>query len=171
MLLPMNFYLLLIFSRQILAIHSTGIRVHFIAMYYGISCAQKFAHVYFRIFGRTMSLVLENLENYLLNCYDAVGLLIMIKVILKYSVLFNFIILNSELFYLMRQMSHLLRLIMQRRRIPVLDAMFDRISMLLWPRFKQVLAANITSIKSANPKKLGTLDLTPHIIVRYVALH
>jgi len=34
----------------------------------------------FRIFGRTLSLILENIENYLLNCYDVVGLLIMIKV-------------------------------------------------------------------------------------------
>lgn len=33
-----------------------------------------------RIFGRTLSLILENIENYLLNCYDVVGLLIMIKV-------------------------------------------------------------------------------------------
>jgi len=29
---------------------------------------------------RTISLVLENLENYLFTCWDAVGLLIMIKV-------------------------------------------------------------------------------------------
>lgn len=34
----------------------------------------------YRIFGRTLSLILENIENYLLNCYDVVGLLIMIKV-------------------------------------------------------------------------------------------
>lgn len=33
-----------------------------------------------RIFGRTLSLILENIENYLLGCYDVVGLLIMIKV-------------------------------------------------------------------------------------------
>ena len=33
-----------------------------------------------RIFGRTMSLVLESIENYLLSCADVVGLLIMIKV-------------------------------------------------------------------------------------------
>jgi hypothetical protein len=33
-----------------------------------------------RIFGRTLSLILENIENYLLSCYDVVGLLIMIKV-------------------------------------------------------------------------------------------
>jgi hypothetical protein len=33
-----------------------------------------------KIFLRTLSLILENLENYLLTCYDAVGLLLMIKV-------------------------------------------------------------------------------------------
>ncbi len=95
-----------------------------------------------RIFGRTLSQILESLENYLLNCYDSVGLLIMIKV------------------------THLLRLVMQRRRIPVLDSLFDRISMLLWPRFKQVFDANLKSIKAANPKKLGPVDLSPHYISR-----
>jgi hypothetical protein len=33
-----------------------------------------------KIFGRTLSLILEFLENYLLNCYDAIGLLLIIKV-------------------------------------------------------------------------------------------
>ena len=41
----------------------------------------KFAAYFFhRIFGRTLSLILENIENYLLVCNDIVGLLIMIKV-------------------------------------------------------------------------------------------
>ena len=98
-----------------------------------------------KIFGRTLSLLLENLENYLLNCYDAVGLLLMIKV------------------------THAMRLIMQRRRIPVLDSMFDRISMLLWPRLKAVLDANIRSVRTANAKKLGTVDLTPHYVCKRYA--
>lgn len=63
-------------------------------------------------------------------------------------------------------MTHLLRLVMQRRRIPVLDALFDRISLLLWPRFKQVFDANLKSIKSANIKKLGPVDVTPHDVSR-----
>ena len=33
-----------------------------------------------RIYGRTLSAILENIENYLLNCFDAVGLLLLIKV-------------------------------------------------------------------------------------------
>mmetsp|Transcript_10512 Transcript_10512/g.23326 ORF Transcript_10512/g.23326 Transcript_10512/m.23326 type:complete len:663 (-) Transcript_10512:102-2090(-) len=98
-----------------------------------------------RIFGRALSLILENIENFLLGCYDAVGLLIMIR------------------------MTHLLRLVMQRRRIPVLDALFDRISLLLWPRFKQVFDANLKSIKGANARKLGPVDVTPHYVSRRYA--
>ena len=55
---------------------------------------------------------------------------------------------------------------MQRRRIPVLDSLFDRISMLLWPRFKQVFDSNLKSIKAANAKKLGPVDLSPHYVSR-----
>ena len=62
------------------------------------------------IFARTLSLCLENLENYLFNCYDAIGLLLMIKITIAF------------------------RQVMQRRRIAVLDSFFDRITMLLWPR-------------------------------------
>mmetsp|Transcript_8188 Transcript_8188/g.15453 ORF Transcript_8188/g.15453 Transcript_8188/m.15453 type:complete len:728 (+) Transcript_8188:155-2338(+) len=98
-----------------------------------------------RIFGRTLSLILENLENYLLTCHDSIGLLLMIKV------------------------AHAQRLVMQRRRVPVLDSFFDHMSMLFWPRFKVIFDANVKSLKSANPKKLGTIDLTPHYVSRRYA--
>jgi hypothetical protein len=98
-----------------------------------------------RIFGRTLSLVLEFLENYLLGCYDAIGLLLVIRV------------------------THMQRLVMQRRRIPVLDAFFDRVSLLLWPRFKHVFELNLKSVKNAQPKKLGPIDLAPHYVSRRYA--
>lgn len=98
-----------------------------------------------RIFGRTLSMLLEALENYLLNCYDAIGLLLMIKI------------------------THAQRLVMQRRRIPVLDPFFDRISMLLWPRFKTVFDLNLKSVKTVNHRKLGLVDMTPHYISRRYA--
>lgn len=98
-----------------------------------------------KIFNRTLSLILEFLENYLLNCYDAIGLLLVIKV------------------------AHLQRIVMQRRRIPSLDSFFDRISMLLWPKLKLVFEMNLKSIKNANPRKLGTIDLGPHYVSRRYA--
>jgi hypothetical protein len=58
---------------------------------------------------------------------------------------------------------------MQRRRVPVLDSFFDHMSMLFWPRFKYVFDANVKSLKGANPKKLGTIDLTPHYVSRRYA--
>lgn len=64
---------------------------------------------------------------------------------------------------------------MQRRRIPILDPFFDRMSLLLWPRFKQVLDSHIKSLKGAglqkaNLTKLGNLDLsTPHVVCRRYA--
>ncbi len=95
------------------------------------------------IFKRTLSHILESLENYLLSTYDAIGILLIIKV------------------------THSQRLVMQRRRIPVLDAFFDRICMLLWPRFKAVFDANLKSLRNANYRKLGTIDLTPHYVSRW----
>ena len=33
-----------------------------------------------RVFGRTIGVVLENIENYLLTCYDPVGLMLLIRI-------------------------------------------------------------------------------------------
>jgi hypothetical protein len=55
---------------------------------------------------------------------------------------------------------------MQRRRIPVLDPFFDRLSLLLWPRFKQIFDANLKSVKNANPRKFLPIDCSPHLISR-----
>lgn len=53
------------------------------------TCEFLFTHDFFKsrgldtfnqIFAKTLSLCLENLENYLFQCFDAIGLLLMIKV-------------------------------------------------------------------------------------------
>lgn len=94
------------------------------------------------IFAKVLSLVLERLETHMLTCFDAVGLLLMIRV------------------------CHALRMVMQRRRIPVLDGFFDRLSMLLWPRLKNVLEQNLMSLKGADVKKLSRVGLGAHFISR-----
>eukprot|EP00742_Colponemidia_sp_Colp-10_P005738 GILJ01006133.1.p1 GENE.GILJ01006133.1~~GILJ01006133.1.p1 ORF type:complete len:595 (+),score=118.62 GILJ01006133.1:511-2295(+) len=97
------------------------------------------------IFTKTISWFLESLENALYNCYDTVGLLLMIRVTFHHN------------------------LIMQRRRIPCLDAFFDRVKMMLWPRFKTVLDMNIESLRRANPRTLASQDVHPHYITRRFA--
>lgn len=105
----------------------------------------KGAETFNAVFARTLSLCLENLENHLFGCYDAIGLLLMIKLTVAF------------------------RHVMQRRRVPVLDAFFDRVTMLLWPRFKALFDANLKSVRGANAKKLGNVDLHPHYVSRRYA--
>lgn len=64
---------------------------------------------------------------------------------------------------------------MQRRRIPMLDLSFDRISLLLWPRFKQLFDHHTKSLKSLQFKKSGPTgsgalpDLSPHYTTKRFA--
>jgi len=100
-----------------------------------------------RIFGKALSALLESIENYLLGCYDALGLLVFVKV------------------------QHSLRLIMQRRRIAILDPFFARLSQVLWPRVKAVLELNIASMKNATNRTFGSVELAPlYVTKRYAEL-
>jgi hypothetical protein len=98
-----------------------------------------------QIFARTLSLCLENLENYLFSCYDALGLLLMIRV------------------------THAHQLIMERRRVPCLDSFFDRVKCLLWPRFKTVFDNNLTSVKKAKAPRLGATAAPCHYVTKRYA--
>ena len=97
------------------------------------------------LFNATLGLLLEQLENYLFTCYDALALLLMVKV------------------------THAHRRLMKSRHIDSLDAFYDKIGKLLWPRLKIVMDSHLRSIKGANAKKLGGVDLHPHYVSRRYA--
>ncbi len=97
------------------------------------------------IYSKALSTLLENMENYLLNCYDAIGLLILLKV------------------------QHSLKLIMQRRRISVLDIFFNRLEAMLWPRLHAILTLNTESLRNATQRKLGAIELAPLYVSRRYA--
>lgn len=59
------------------------------------------------------------------DCHDAIGLLCMIRLTYQFQIT------------------------MSRRRVPALDGYFDRVNLLLWPRFKQVLDGHMKGIKAA----------------------
>ena len=97
------------------------------------------------IFGKTLSLILEQLENYLFQCYDALGLLLMIK------------------------LTHSNRRIMKERKVDSLDKFFDSVTSLLWPRLKTVMDRHLRSIRDGDSKKLGVIDLHAHYASRRYA--
>ncbi|RHY51290.1 hypothetical protein DYB34_003639 [Aphanomyces astaci] len=101
--------------------------------------------LFLRIFAKTLSLGLEQLENYLCTCYDAIGLLLMVRLTLQHQQ------------------------VLQQRRVPVLDTYLNRVLLLLWPRVYAVLELNVQSVKTAKPKKLGNVELHPHYVTRRYA--
>eukprot|EP00658_Telonema_sp_P-2_P073901 TRINITY_DN6303_c0_g1_i7.p1 TRINITY_DN6303_c0_g1~~TRINITY_DN6303_c0_g1_i7.p1 ORF type:complete len:514 (+),score=140.51 TRINITY_DN6303_c0_g1_i7:632-2173(+) len=100
--------------------------------------------IFHQIFAKTIGVFMETIEGFLGDCYDAVGLLLMIRLTRDHQ------------------------LIMSRRRVPVLDGTFDRVNLSLWPRFKKVFDANLESV--SNPRDSPTVnDTHPHFISRKYA--
>ena len=98
------------------------------------------------IFGKTLSLVLEQLENYLFNCHDAIAILLMIKLTHYYK-----------------------RMVKVRRIDKVMEPFLDRVTNLFWPRLKMVMDAHLRSIRGANAKKVGAGDIHAHLVSRRYA--
>jgi hypothetical protein len=101
--------------------------------------------VFHAIFQRTLSAVLEQIENYLFNCYDCLAVLLMIK------------------------LTHAARRIMRVRKVLVLENFFEKVSMLLWPRLKVIMDAQLRSIRLANAQRLGGVELHAHYVSRRYA--
>lgn len=97
------------------------------------------------IFGRTLNLILEQLENCLFNCYDCLGLLLMIK------------------------LTHANRRIMKQRKVDSLDKFFDSVTNLLWPRLKTIMDKQIRSVRDGDSRKLGFTELHAHYVSRRYA--
>ncbi|KAL9183797.1 hypothetical protein ACHAXT_004653 [Thalassiosira profunda] len=98
------------------------------------------------IFGKTLSLVLEQLENYLFNCHDAIAILLMIKLTHYYK-----------------------RMVKARRIDKVMEPFLERLTNLFWPRLKMVMDAHLRSIRGANAKKVGAGDIHAHLVSRRYA--
>ena len=102
--------------------------------------------IFHQIFAKTIGLFMEQLSTFLANCYDAVGLLLMVRLMKEHQ------------------------LIMSRRKVPILDQTFDKINMELWPRFKTVFDLNLDSVKNAKAAGgLTAADTHPHYVARKYA--
>jgi vacuolar protein sorting-associated protein 52 len=98
------------------------------------------------VFEPTFKLLEQNIKQHTDVTFDAVGILICIR-------------LNSQS----------LR-IMQRRRIPGLDTFLNTVNMIMWPRFQALIDMHIDSLKKAVISRLlPTKDTTPHYVVRRYA--
>ncbi|XP_008810964.2 vacuolar protein sorting-associated protein 52 A-like isoform X2 [Phoenix dactylifera] len=101
--------------------------------------------IFYEIFTGPFAVIDEHFNAVLPNCYDAIGLMLMIRII------------------------HQHQLIMFRRRIPCLDSYLDKVNISLWPRFKMVFDMHLNSLRSANVKTLWEDDVHPHYVMRRYA--
>ncbi|GAB2226438.1 hypothetical protein Droror1_Dr00022246 [Drosera rotundifolia] len=101
--------------------------------------------IFYEIFAGPFTAIDEHFNTVLSNSYDAIGLMLMIRII------------------------HHHQLIMSRRRIPCLDSYLDKINIALWPRFKMVFDLHLSSLRNANVRTLWEDDVHPHYLMRRYA--
>ncbi|KAL4372409.1 hypothetical protein AHAS_Ahas06G0262900 [Arachis hypogaea] len=102
-------------------------------------------NVFYEIFSGPFGVIDEHVNTILPNCYDAIGLMLMILIIRQHQ------------------------LIMSRRRIPCLDSYLDKVNISLWPRFKMVFDMHLSSLRNANVRTLWEDDVHPHYVMRRYA--
>ena len=94
-----------------------------------------------QIMGKTMSLMVKNIETYVLDCFDTIALFLCIQLILRYQI-----------------MCH-------KRCVNALDKYWDTLQSAIWPRFEFLFRLNIQSIRDCDPTKFSK-ETGPHY-VRY----
>eukprot|EP00899_Mesostigma_viride_P022961 jgi/Mesvir1/384/Mv11278-RA.2 len=101
--------------------------------------------VFQQLFAGPLAVVTEHLSYVLSNFYDVIGLLLMIRITYRNQV------------------------VMSRRRVACLDEYFDKVNILVWPRFKLVFDMHVASVREANMRNLWVNDIHPHYITRRYA--
>ncbi|KAI8091254.1 Sac2 family-domain-containing protein [Gilbertella persicaria] len=100
------------------------------------------------IFESTEKVGLNFTKNYIENSFDAVGILLCIRI-------------NTQL-----------ALELQRRRVPALEGYMNATNMLFWPRFQYIMSLHIESVKKMfhNKSAISAVkDIRPHYITRRYA--
>jgi len=102
--------------------------------------------LFVEVFGKTTQFFLDSLEGFLANCWDSVGLLLMARIVDFY------------------------RKRMQTRQVSCLDSYLDALQLLLWPRLRVVLDANILSLRKAAQQNMAApTNNNPHLVTRRYA--
>ncbi|GFY89097.1 Vps52 / Sac2 family [Actinidia rufa] len=121
--------------------------------------------IFYEIFAGPFTVIHEHFSTILPNCFDAIGLMLMIRIIHQHQGLNSIKVANR----LAVTCSFPSQLVMSRRRIPCLDSYLDKVNISLWPRFKMVFDMHLNSLRNANVKTLWEDDVHPHYVMRRYA--
>lgn len=95
------------------------------------------------IFGKSIFLVMESLEQVLVTSWDAIGCMLLL------------------------QLNAAQRNLLSARQLPLLSSFFQRVQVLVWSRFKGVMEAHVHSLTTYAPK--GPAEVHPHFVARRYA--
>ncbi|PON34867.1 Vps [Parasponia andersonii] len=127
--------------------------------------------IFYDIFAGPFAVIDEHFNSILPNCYDAIGLMLMIRIIHQHQDNFSLTCSRTTVLDVVLlaadEYKHLL--VMSRRRIPCLDSYLDKVNIALWPRFKMVFDMHLNSLRNANVKTLWEDDIHPHYVMRRYA--
>jgi hypothetical protein len=98
--------------------------------------------IFSEIFGPTLKLILSHTQSMIDSSFDAVGLLLCIRI------------------------NNLNLLAMQKRLIPCFDSFLNGLNLYLWPRFQAIIDRHIESLRKA---RMTVNDTHPHYITRRYA--
>ena len=97
------------------------------------------------IFGKTMSLLLKDVEGSVCDSYDTIAIFLCIHLVQRYQLLCH------------------------KRCVSGLDKYFDSLNSVLWPRLTSVMQTNIASVRDFDTIKRRPVDVRPHYITRRYA--
>jgi len=110
--------------------------------------AQHARSMFYQIFVKIFAYLEEILADHVAGCYDSLDLLLLARMISEYH-----------------QLMH------QRRVYFVLDAFFERLNALVWPRFKQIFQANLHSLRTAKLAIQKKPPIRPHFTALRYAMY
>ena len=94
------------------------------------------------IFGKTMTLLLKDVEGSVCDSYDSISIFLCIHLVQRYQLLCH------------------------KRCVSGLDKYFDSLNSVLWPRLTSVMQTNIASVRDFDTIKRRPVDVRPHYITR-----
>jgi len=97
------------------------------------------------IFGKTMSLLLKDIEGCICDSFDCISIFLCIHLIQRYQLLCH------------------------KRCVSGLDKYFDSLNNILWPRLTSVIQMNIASVRDFDTFRRRPVDMRPHYITRRYA--
>ncbi|KAH8411967.1 hypothetical protein KR222_004316, partial [Zaprionus bogoriensis] len=110
----------------------------FVTEFFMVRAAQA-QDLFNQIMGKTLTLMIKNLETAIHDCYDTIAMFLCIHLIFRYQL-----------------MCH-------KRCVPALDKYWDSLQAVIWPRFEHVFRLNIQSIHDCDPTKFNK-EMGPHYV-------